>query len=85
MIGRHQTWSAGSLKLVAEALRSYIQFRATFGDAVQHLTFAVPNVANRAWYARPSSLHSGVVVGPTAMSTYSGTVRPAGFWRRALR
>ena len=47
MIGRHQTWSAGSLKLVAEALRSYIQFRATLGDAVQHLTFAVPNVANR--------------------------------------
>jgi site-specific recombinase XerD len=47
MIDRHQTWSAGSLKLVAEALRSYIQFRATLGDTVRHLAFAVPNVANR--------------------------------------
>jgi integrase/recombinase XerD len=47
MFVRHQALSAASLRIIAEALRSYIQFRATLGDKVQHLGFAVPTVANR--------------------------------------
>jgi integrase/recombinase XerD len=44
---RHQALSAAGLKSIAEALRGYVQFRATLGDPVQHLAFAVPTVANR--------------------------------------
>jgi integrase/recombinase XerD len=46
MFARHRTFSAGSLNVIAKALRVYIQFRATLGDKVQHLAFAVPRVAN---------------------------------------
>jgi len=47
MFARQQTLSPGALKSIADALRGYIQFRATLGDAVQHLAFAVPTVASR--------------------------------------
>jgi site-specific recombinase XerD len=47
MFVRHQALSAGGLQPIAGALRSYLQFRATLSDTVQHLTFAVPTVANR--------------------------------------
>jgi site-specific recombinase XerD len=46
MFTRHRTFSAGSLNAIAKALRVYIQFRATLGDKLQHLAFAVPRVAN---------------------------------------
>jgi site-specific recombinase XerD len=46
MFTRYPTFSAGSLNVVAKALRVYIQFRVTLGDKVQHLAFAVPRVAN---------------------------------------
>jgi integrase len=46
MVVRHESWSTGSLKVIAEALRAYIQFRALLGDPVQHLASAVPSVAN---------------------------------------
>jgi integrase/recombinase XerD len=53
---RHQALSAAGLKSIAEALRGYIQFRATLGDPVQHLAFAVPTVANRRLSTLPSVL-----------------------------
>ena len=46
MIAGYPTWSAGSRNLIAASLRGYIQFRSLLGDAVQHLAFAVPAVAN---------------------------------------
>ena len=47
MFARQRVLSAGALKPIADGLRGYIQFRATLGDPVQHLAFAVPTVANR--------------------------------------
>ena len=47
LFARQRVLSAGALKRIAAALRGYIQFRATLGDPVQHLAFAVPTVANR--------------------------------------
>ena len=47
MFVRHKELSAGGLQPIAGALRGYLQFRATLGDTVQHLTFAVPTIANR--------------------------------------
>src|SRR5262249_35695997 len=47
MFARQQALSAVTLKSIAEALRGYIQFRATLGDPVQHLAFAVPTVPKR--------------------------------------
>jgi integrase/recombinase XerD len=44
---RHQALSAAGLKSMAEAVRGYIQFRATLGDPVQRLALAIPTVANR--------------------------------------
>jgi integrase len=46
MFDRKRALSASGLKHIAEAVRGYIQFRATLGDAVQHLAFAVPTIAN---------------------------------------
>ena len=46
MFARQRVLSAGALKPIADGLRGYIQFRATLGDPVQHLAFAVPRVAN---------------------------------------
>jgi integrase/recombinase XerD len=46
MFARQRVLSAGVLKRIAAALRGYIQFRATRGDQLQHLAFAVPTVAN---------------------------------------
>jgi integrase/recombinase XerD len=47
IFARHEALCAGSLRVIAESLRSYIQFRTTLGDAVQNLVFAVPVAANR--------------------------------------
>jgi integrase len=46
MFVRHKMWSAGGLRPFGEALRGYIQFRATLGDKVQYLAFTIPSVAN---------------------------------------
>ena len=56
MFVRHQASSAGALSPIANALRGYIQFRATLGDPVQHLAVAVPTVANRRLSALPRVL-----------------------------
>jgi integrase len=56
MIGGYPTWSAGSRNLIAGSLRGYIQFRALLGDPVQHLAFAVPQVANWRLATLPSVL-----------------------------
>ena len=47
MFVRHQELGAAGLSAIAYSLRGYIQFRATLGDKVQHLAFAVPTVARR--------------------------------------
>jgi integrase/recombinase XerD len=47
MFARQRVLSAGALKPIADGLRGYIRFRATLGDAVQHLAFAVPTAAKR--------------------------------------
>jgi integrase len=56
MFVRHPASSAGGLRPIANALRGYIQFRATLGDPVQHLAVAVPTVANRRLSALPRVL-----------------------------
>ena len=56
MFDRQRDLSASGLKHIAEALRGYIQFRATLGDNVQHLAFAVPTIANRRLSTLPSVL-----------------------------
>jgi len=56
MFARQRTFNAGSLNAIAKALRVYTQFRATLGDKVQHLAFAVPSVANWRLSALPHVL-----------------------------
>jgi integrase/recombinase XerD len=56
---RHQALSAAGLKSTAEAVRGYIQFRATLGDPVQRLALAIPTVANRRLSTLPRVLSEG--------------------------
>lgn len=39
-------WSAGSMHVIAGALRSYLRFRASQGDQVQALLAAIPSIAH---------------------------------------
>jgi integrase/recombinase XerD len=39
-------WSAGSMHVIAGALRGYLRFRASQGDRVQALLAAIPSIAN---------------------------------------
>jgi site-specific recombinase XerD len=39
-------WSAGSLQVIAGALRGYLRFRASQGDRVQALLAAIPGIAH---------------------------------------
>lgn len=41
-----ERWSAGSMHVIAGALRGYLRFRASEGDRVQALLAAVPSVAH---------------------------------------
>jgi site-specific recombinase XerD len=45
-------WSAGSMHVIAGALRGYLRFRASQGDRVQALLAAIPSIAH--W--RPATL-----------------------------
>jgi integrase/recombinase XerD len=56
---RHLALSAAGLKSTAEAVRGYIQFRATLGDPVQRLALAIPTVANRRLSTLPRVLSEG--------------------------
>jgi integrase len=40
-------WSAGSMHVIAGALRGYLRFRASQGDRVQALFAAIPSIAHR--------------------------------------
>ena len=40
------SWSAGSMHVIAGALRGYLRFRASQSDRVQALLAAIPNIAN---------------------------------------
>jgi len=56
MFVRHQALSPSGLQAIAATLRGYIQLRATLGDPVQHLVFALPTVANRSLSRLPHVL-----------------------------
>jgi integrase/recombinase XerD len=63
MFARLEALSAVSLKPVGEALRSYIQFRAVLGDAVQNLALAVPTIASHRLSTLPRVLSEADIVG----------------------
>jgi integrase len=46
VIDHADRWSAGSMHVIAGALRGYLRFRASQGDRVQALLSAIPSIAN---------------------------------------
>ena len=46
MLDHSDSWSAGSMHVIAGALRGYLRFRASQGDRVQALLAAIPSIAN---------------------------------------
>ena len=46
LLDHTDSWSAGSMHVIAGALRGYLRFRASQGDRVQALLAAIPSIAN---------------------------------------